>query len=149
VKAVVAAGADDIADLVARAEAVSSMRGSENFLAVSAAFKRIKNILAQNLDKGDAAHTFSEPKEFHPAQEELRTKSNEVISEVDVLTMHKDYVKALEAIATLRPTVDAFFEQVMVNDSDTNVRASRLHLLAMIVQKLSSIADFSEIVTAG
>jgi len=149
VKAVVAAGADDIADLVARAEAVSSMRGSENFLAVSAAFKRIKKILAQNLDKGDAAHTFSEPKEFHPAQEKLRTKSNEVISEVDVLTMHKDYVKALEAIATLRPTVDAFFEQVMVNDSDTNVRASRLHLLAMIVQKLSSIADFSEIVTAG
>ena len=47
VKAVMAAGTDDLRDLVARAEAVTAVRGSDDFLAVSAAFKRMKNILAQ------------------------------------------------------------------------------------------------------
>ena len=44
VKAVLAAGANDVRDAVARAEAVTAVRGSEDFAAVSAAFKRMKNI---------------------------------------------------------------------------------------------------------
>jgi glycyl-tRNA synthetase beta chain len=47
VKAVLAAGANDVRDAVVRAEAVTAVRGSEDFAAVSAAFKRMKNILAQ------------------------------------------------------------------------------------------------------
>ena len=53
VKAVLAAGANDVRDAVARAEAVTAVRGSEDFAAVSAAFKRMKNILAQAAEKGD------------------------------------------------------------------------------------------------
>ncbi len=52
VKAVLAAGANDVRDAVARAEAVTAVRGSEDFAAVSAAFKRMKNILAQATEKG-------------------------------------------------------------------------------------------------
>src|SRR5216683_4221660 len=52
VKAVLAVGQNDVRDAVARAEAVTAVRGSEDFAAVSAAFKRMKNILAQNLDLG-------------------------------------------------------------------------------------------------
>jgi glycyl-tRNA synthetase beta chain len=149
VKAAMAAGSDDIRDVVARSEALTSVRGSDDFLAICAAFKRMKNILGQNLDKGDKAYTYSELKEINPAQEELRVKSDEVAYRVDELALRKDYVKALEIIASLRPTVDSFFEKVMVNDPDNDVRASRLNLLATIVQKLSGIADFSEIVTVG
>ena len=47
VKAVMAADANDLRDLVARAEAVTAVRGGEDFVAVSAAFKRMKNILQQ------------------------------------------------------------------------------------------------------
>ena len=47
VNAVLAAGSDDIVDVIARAEAVSQVRGSEDFQAIGAAFKRIKNILRQ------------------------------------------------------------------------------------------------------
>jgi glycyl-tRNA synthetase beta chain len=47
VKAVLAAGANDVRDAVARAEAVTAVRGSEDFLAVCAAFKRMRNILSQ------------------------------------------------------------------------------------------------------
>ncbi len=55
VTAVLAAGSDDVRDAVARAEAVTAVRGSEDFAAVSAAFKRMKNILAQAKEKGTAA----------------------------------------------------------------------------------------------
>ena len=45
VNAVLAAGADDVRDAIARAEALTAVRGSADFAAISAAFKRIKNIL--------------------------------------------------------------------------------------------------------
>ncbi len=51
VKATLAAGADDVRDAIARAEALTAVRGSEDFAAISAAFKRIKNILRQAAEK--------------------------------------------------------------------------------------------------
>ncbi len=47
VNAVLAAGYDDIRDAIARAEALTAVRGSEDFIAISASFKRMKNILRQ------------------------------------------------------------------------------------------------------
>jgi glycyl-tRNA synthetase beta chain len=149
VKAVLAVGADDVRDAVARAEAVTAVRGSEDFAAVSAAFKRMKNILAQNLDRGPQAMTFTEPKELHPAQGELSKAADAISLQVDRLRQSKDYEKALTEVAKLRPSVDAFFDQVMVVDPDEQVRASRLSLLASIVQRFGGIAEFSEIVVAG
>ena len=55
VNAVLAAGADDVRDAIARAEALTAVRGSEDFAAISAAFKRIKNILRQAEEKGICA----------------------------------------------------------------------------------------------
>jgi glycyl-tRNA synthetase beta chain len=149
VKAVVAAGSDDLRDLAARAEAVTAVRGSEDFLAVSAAFKRMKNILTQAAEKiiivpntVDAA-VLSEPTEIA-----LAARSAEVAATVEMLRATGDYRAALEAISTLRPQVDAFFEAVMVMAPDEAVRANRLALLARITQDFSRIADFSEIVSA-
>ena len=149
VKAVLAAGSNDVKDAVARAEAVTAVRGSEDFAAVSSALKRMRNILAQNMDRGPQAKTFAELKEFHPAQANLASEADEIGLQVAKLSAHKQYQEALEALAKLRPAVDQFFEQVMVIDPDGQVRQSRLHLLATIVQKFSGIADFSEIVVAG
>src|SRR5208283_5323699 len=54
VNAVLVAGADDVRDAIARAEALTAARESEDFAAISAAFKRIKNILRQAEEKGFA-----------------------------------------------------------------------------------------------
>ena len=54
VNAVLAAGADDVRDAIARAEASQRARESADFAAISAAFKRIKNILRQAEEKGFA-----------------------------------------------------------------------------------------------
>ncbi len=149
VKSVVAVGADDIGDTAARAEAVSAMRGSEDFLAVSAAFKRMKNILKQAEENSLNTFEGSSNQPLHPAQMTLESASIKIREQVDVLTKNRDYLSALELIATLRPAIDEFFEQVMVMDDDAYVRWTRLSLLDNIVKTFGKIADFSEIVTAG
>lgn len=151
VKAVLAAGANDVPDAIARAEALSAVRGSGDFAAVSAAFKRMKNILSQAQEKGLLSGLLEVPAatSFHPAQVALRESAAEITDEYVELSLRRDYVSALERIATLRPAVDAFFEQVMVMDPDASVRASRLLLLETLVGTFSKIADFSEIVSAG
>ena len=150
VKAVLAAGADDVRDVMARAEAVTAVRGSEDFAAVSAAFKRMKNILAQAKEKGEVPQGNEGQSGFvHAAQMQLMEKEEEVADRVKKMAEKREYINALEAIATLRPQVDAFFDQVMVMDPDPKIRASRLWLLTKIVSNFSGIADFSEIVVAG
>lgn len=149
VKAVLAAGSDDVRDAVARAEAVSSVRSSADFEAVSAAFKRMKNILAQATGELGTGAVAGAATDSHPAVAALRAESLLVGEKVDILSGAHEYAAALGEVAKLRPQVDTFFEQVMVMDPDPEIRKGRLALLASIVKSFSGIADFSEIVTAG
>jgi glycyl-tRNA synthetase beta chain len=146
VKAVMAPATDDLRDLIARAEAITAVRGGEDFLAVCAAFKRMKNILAQATPQPvEGGYEYGASQEPEAA---LATAFVRVAAQVNDLRQKRSYEAALAAIATLRPEVDAFFEQVMVMDPDLDVRNRRLHLLWMILGSFN-IADFSEIVTAG
>jgi glycyl-tRNA synthetase beta chain len=61
----------------------------------------------------------------------------------------RDYRGALSEVAKLRPTIDNYFDKVMVMVDDEKVRASRVALLQSLLKEFSTIADFSEIVTEG
>ncbi|WP_348268489.1 glycine--tRNA ligase subunit beta [Edaphobacter paludis] len=150
VKAVLAVGAEDVRDAVARAEAVTAVRGSDDFAAVSAAFKRMRNILAQAAEKGIAPAARVEAVLLTEATEKaLAERSSELAADVLALRGERNHKAALESIATLRPQVDAFFDAVMVMAPDVEVRANRLALLGRVLGDFSGIAEFSEIVTAG
>jgi glycyl-tRNA synthetase beta chain len=151
VKAVLAAGANDVRDSVARAEAVTAVRGSEDFAAVSAAFKRMKNILTQAEEKGILEYRGDLPKQVSvdPAQIALSAAMTQVWESYDKFATEHEYVAALQLIATLRPQIDLFFEKVMVMVDDPYVRWMRLSLLRNLVDNFSKIADYSEIVTVG
>jgi glycyl-tRNA synthetase beta chain len=150
VKAVLAADSDDVRDAVARAAALTAVRGSEDFVAVSAAFKRMKNILSQAEEKGFAAGSSVDAALLtEPTERALAERSAELADRVSTLRADKNYKTALEEIATLRPQVDAFFDAVMVMAPDAEVRANRLALLKKVLGDFSGIADFSEIVVAG
>jgi glycyl-tRNA synthetase beta chain len=150
VNAVLAADADDVRDAIARAQALTSVRGSADFTAVSAACKRIKNILKQAEEKG-----------FRPDEQkigklagklplegiDLWDRSKEIAPQIARLREQRNYGEALVLIATLRPTIDQFFDKVMVLDADEAVRGANLGLIAEVVRNFSTIADFSEIVT--
>jgi glycyl-tRNA synthetase beta chain len=150
VKAVLAVRADGVRDAVARAEAVTAVRGSEDFVAVSSAFKRMKNILSQAKEKGFVAASVVDVVLLTDAAElALAEKAAELAPRVSGLRAAADYVGALETIAGLRPQVDAFFEAVMVMAPDEAVRGNRLALLGKVLGDFSGIAEFSEIVVAG
>jgi glycyl-tRNA synthetase beta chain len=150
VKAVLAGGADDVRDAVARAEAVTAVRGSDDFAAISAAFKRMKNILTQAAEKDDLPEAKVNASLLTDAAEiALAKEAGALAAKVETLRQQKKYAEALQASATLRKPVDAFFEAVMVMAPDAAVRANRLALLQQVLGDFSRIADFSEIVTAG
>jgi glycyl-tRNA synthetase beta chain len=147
VNAALAAGADDVRDAIARAEALTEARESEDFAAISAAFKRIKNILRQADEKKFALGSAKGVKLSAEAQQ-LADAAAALAPEVALLRQERAYGEALALIATLRPAVDAFFDKVMVLDPDPAVRGAHLGLIDEVLREFSGIADFSEIVTA-
>jgi glycyl-tRNA synthetase beta chain len=149
VNAVLAAGYDDLTDVESRLEAIQAVRPTEDFEPLAASFKRIKNILrqaeievAQAPPAIDAALLEPGPEAdlFH-AFERLRRR-------VKRFRGKKEYRAALEAIASLRPQVDLFFDKVLVNAPEAQIRQNRLTLLHNLLKESSAIADFSEIVTS-
>jgi glycyl-tRNA synthetase beta chain len=148
VNAVLAAGFDDVRDAIARAEALTAVRGSDDFAAISAAFKRMKNIVRQASEKGlSLGDAVSDSVLADPAERALHGESDKLAPLVEKLRTERQYREALEQIATLRPHVDLFFDKVMVMVDDPAVRQNRLALIASVLVGFSSIADFSEIVT--
>jgi glycyl-tRNA synthetase beta chain len=148
VNAVLAAGGDDVVDVVARAQAVATVRPSEDFEAISAAFKRIKNILRQAREAGKAiSPQFKANAAADDAERALAQEMQRVAPRARDLSQKRDYASALSEIATIRPAVDTFFDKVMVMVEDERVRANRLALLQALLNEFSTIADFSEIVT--
>jgi glycyl-tRNA synthetase beta chain len=146
VSAVLVAGADDVRDAIARAEALTAARESADFAAISAAFKRIKNILRQAEEKQYAIGSGEDVKLSVEASE-LAKAAAALAPEVAKLRRQHNYGEALALIATLRPAVDAFFDKVMVLDPNAAVRGANLALIDEVLRGFSGIADFSEIVT--
>jgi len=153
VNAVLMADADDIVDAVARAAAVSEVRGSADFASISVAFKRIKNILRQ-ADENKIV-TAEWPNEHlmgesHTAEADLwRTGVVNIGANYKTWCDDREYGRALSHVASLRPILDRFFDEVMVMVDDPNLRANRLAILRKLYRDFSTIADFSEIVTEG
>jgi glycyl-tRNA synthetase beta chain len=148
VNAVLAAGCDDIVDAIARAEAVSEVRGSEDFASISVAFKRIKNILRQARDRD---LEIPEQYDLKRLVEESERTLSEAIGEIGPrfagYRLRGEHSLALAEMAKLRHPIDAFFDHVMVMSENVSLRANRLGFLQLLIRNFSSIADFSEIVT--
>jgi len=143
VNAVLASGCGTLADVEARLTALAAVRPTENFEPLAASFKRISNILKQaafdpSTVLDDALFEEAAESDLHIEFERVRT-----------MARGASYQRALEAVASLRPKVDTFFDTVLVNAKDERVRINRLTLLHNLLTEFSTIADFSEIVTSG
>jgi glycyl-tRNA synthetase beta chain len=146
VRAVVAAGADHPADAQARAEAMEALRGGEDFEALSAAAKRIRNILAKSATVADWQAGEILPELLtEPQERDLYEAYGTIVRDAAVQSAGREYRSALEGISTLRPAVDRFFDKVLVMAEDREVRQNRLHLLKKLDELFSGIAHFAEI----
>ena len=147
VNAVLAAGADDVVDALARAEAVDAARDSDDFRSVCIGFKRVKNILRQAREKQLDWPADPDRGLMAEAEQEL---FDEVSAKGDVFNQHaerREYKESLSVLAGIRPALDRFFDKVMVMVDEEKVRANRLALLSRLDKVFRRVADFSEMVT--
>jgi glycyl-tRNA synthetase beta chain len=148
VNAVLVAGSDRVADALDRVQSVSEVRKSADFEPISIAFKRIKNILRQANEAGKSpTGKFDAAVLEDPAEKQLAEAVEKTAPVVAELRHKHKYAAALSEIAKLRPTLDIFFDKVMVMVEDEKLRSNRLSLLQKMLIDFSTIADFSEIVT--
>ena len=138
--AVLQAGFDDVPRAFRRAHALTKAKQDAEFASLAIAFKRVANILPP-----DFAHGVEEARFQEEAERELHREVKALQGNVAALTERGEYEEALRRIATLRPAVDRFFNDVLVMVEDKGLRDNRLALLAETAGLFSRIADFRHI----
>lgn len=140
VDAVLAAGFAEPVDALQRVRALAEMKQREDFEALAVAFKRVVNII-----KGGVPETVRPELLQADCEKQLAAAVERAAEEVRALVGQGDYAAALQAVAALRPPVDAFFDGVMVMAEDAALRTNRLALLTAVARLFEGIADFSRI----
>jgi len=141
VEAVVARYRAVPSDIDARVRAVHGFRSLPQAVGLAAANKRIRNILRRNTEavpEHPVLHLLTEPSE-----RQLAERLEAMRSAIAPLLRNGDYGGALTALAGLKPTVDAFFEEVMVMAEDSDLRRNRLALLRSLEELFLQVADIS------
>ncbi|MBT7451639.1 MAG: glycine--tRNA ligase subunit beta, partial [Rhodospirillaceae bacterium] len=134
-------GASRPLDFDRRLKAVSRFRHHRDAPSLTAANKRIRNILRKSEESIPAqidAQQLTESAEIALSQAILKTAGA-----IAPAIAKGDYAAALRTLAGLRPVVDSFFDEVMVMSPDRAVRANRLALLGQLNQLFLGIADIS------
>ena len=152
VNAVFAAGADDLVDAAQRLSAVQAIRHTKDFEPLASAFKRIRKIVEKAGSNGPGmtgklSAVRGELLE-KGAEKDLHQAAIRVRDQATAEKRQGRYREALEAIAELRPSVDKYFDDVMVMVEGEDLRNNRLTMLGGLLKEFSTIADFSELVTA-
>ncbi|MDA3936265.1 MAG: glycine--tRNA ligase subunit beta [Actinomycetota bacterium] len=140
VAAVLEVVSDDPADALSRAEALTRFRSNEAVVDLSTAFTRAKNLADPDL--GVDADVDLMGSEEAALADALAEAEQATATSFDV----GDYDAVLGVLASLRGPIDAFFDSVLVMDSDEKLRDNRLRLLNRFVALFGRFADFSELV---
>ena len=143
VAAVVDSRPDCIDDLPERLEAVRAFEALPEALSLSAANKRIVNILRKAQGEGGGAVDLSvlvdgAERALHAAFDQLRPIVASRVAD-------GDFSAALRALASTKPTVDRFFDDVMVMADDPKIRGNRLALLREVSATMNHVADISKL----
>jgi glycyl-tRNA synthetase beta chain len=132
-------------DFDARLRAVAAFTRHASAESLSAANKRIANILRQA--KGDAGAAPDAGLLREAEEKTLFAALGEARGEVVPLLARREYTEVLDRLALLREPVDEFFDHVLVMDEDTAVRRNRLAVLAELRGLFLEVADISRLST--
>lgn len=135
----------DIQGAGARLAALADFSKREDFASDVLTFKRVANIIRKQGNEAGVVLTgqWNVALLQEDAEKALAICLDEVFPRFDVLWEQGDYTTLFGLLGELRPTVDAFFEGVMVMCDDAALRANRLNILKALVDRLGRLADFS------
>jgi glycyl-tRNA synthetase beta chain len=144
VAAVVDSRPDFIEDLPERLEAVRTFEALPEALSLVAANKRIVNILRKA--EGEGGGTVDRSVLVDGAERALHTAFHALRPIVEGRVADGDFAAALQALASTKPAVDRFFDDVMVMADDPRIRGNRLALLREVAATMNHVADISKLV---
>lgn len=119
----------DLADYIKRVEAVSKL----NSPAMLESANRVLRILKEDSKKSVNKALFKEPAE------------SMLLSQIETVSENADYDKYLKQLEEINPSVEKFFNDVLVMDKDEDVKGNRLALLTLLKSKYTHLADFSKL----
>ena len=138
ITAVISSGERDIVKLSQRIKALAAIVQDDGFKEMFSTFKRVANII-KNMEVN--AQISVDEKLFDNSYEKDLYSAFKT-----TITKHYDsFEENLDALFALKPQIDAFFDNVMVNTEDLSVRANRQNLIASVYNAFKSIADIKEI----
>ena len=141
IDAILSSEIDDISDMYTRATALNSWIDKDELVEMLTAFNRVATLAEKAETNEVRVNLMKEEAEFNLYQQFNDTKSN-----VEYLLAEKDYTKALDAFAALRPAIDNMFDSVMIMDKDEAIKNNRLAILKQIYDTMLKICDLSKIV---
>jgi glycyl-tRNA synthetase beta chain len=144
VDAVIAQRPQRLGEVPKRLAAVRAFAALPEAPALAAANKRIANILKKAPDVD--AHV-SELLLKEPAEQSLHAAMTTVLPKANAQFDAGDYTASLQTLAALRAPVDAFFDGVMVNADEMDLRLNRQGLLKMLHDAMNRVADLSRLAT--
>ena len=138
VEAVVASGERELLAVGKKIEALNNIANSSGFKDATSTFKRVSNI-TKDIDLS-VDMIVDEALFEDEAEKVLNSEFNKVVS-----ATYESYEEELDALVGLKPNLDKFFEDVMVNAEDEKVRNNRKSLVANIYKSILKIADIKEV----
>ncbi|MCI6738770.1 MAG: glycine--tRNA ligase subunit beta [Intestinibacter sp.] len=141
IDAVLSSNLNSISDIHTRAVELNNWLQKEELVEMLTAFNRVSTLAEKaESDKVDEALLKEDP------EIKLNAGFKEIKSQVEGFLANKEYNKALDAFASIKPLVDNLFDNVMIMDKDEAIKANRLGLLKQIYDTMLTICDLSKIV---
>ncbi len=110
-------------------------------------YKRVSNIVDQEL-KNKKKGFLGQPESILFKKDEekhLFDKINEIRQYFSSTKKQENYEETLKLLAEVKPTTDNFFDNVIVNDENSDIKKNRLELLQMFCKTYNSFIDFSKV----
>ena len=138
---------DDLVRLLARVDALKNFLDTEDGANLLTAYKRAANILRIEEKKDGCVYDQNVDGARLEQDEESALLKHLMSVQGGILNAlgEERFADAMSALATARPLVDAFFDNVTVNCDDAGLRVNRLNLLALVRNAMDPVADFSRI----
>ncbi|WP_346915499.1 glycine--tRNA ligase subunit beta [uncultured Roseibium sp.] len=140
-------GQDDLLMVVKRVEALGKFLETEDGANLLAGYKRAVNILKAE-EKKDGAAVTGRPHADHfkeQAEVDLAAAIDTARADAETAVEREDFAGAMEALSKLRAPVDRFFEDILVNADEAEIRLNRLRLLSEIRDATHVVADFAKV----
>ncbi|WNL46138.1 glycine--tRNA ligase subunit beta [Dyella sp. BiH032] len=147
-EAVLAVSPASLADFDRRLRAVAEFGRRPEALSLAAANKRVANILRKQAEEAGAAPIRSTVDAAYfeaDVERQLASALDAARSDTAGALSNGDYTSVLARLAQLQAPVDAFFDGVLVNAENPDVRANRLALLGQLHAQFAAVADIARL----